>query len=69
MPRGNFIDRPLISYGDITVAKEWTFTGDVVAGMLTLVEQDEVHGAIIGSGQAYTIANSLECCFEVIGRD
>ncbi len=58
-----------IEIGNITVEKEWTYAEDVVAGMLTLVEQDKVYEAVISSGRAYTIQHWLECCFEAIGSD
>ena len=58
-----------IELGDITVEKEWTFAGDVVEAMLTLVRQDRVSEAAIGSGVAYTIQDWLEQCFGVIGKD
>lgn len=58
-----------IKIGDASVEKEWTFAGDVAAGISTLVEQNEVHEAVIGSGETHTVQNWLECCFELIGRD
>ena len=59
----------IIELGDISVEKEWTFAGDVAQGILTLVEQDEVFEAVIGSGIAYSIQNWLEECFSIIGKD
>lgn len=58
-----------IELGDISVEKEWAFAGDVAQGILTLVEQDEVFEATIGSGIAYSIQNWLEACFKIIGKD
>ncbi len=58
-----------IELGDISVEKEWTFAGDTTAGILTLVEQDEVHEAVIGSGISCTIQSWLENCFDLIGKD
>ena len=58
-----------IELGDISVEKEWAFAGDVAQGILTLVEQDEVFEAVIGSGVAYSIQNWLEECFKIIGKD
>ena len=58
-----------IELGDISVEKEWAFAGDVAQGILTLVEQDEVFEAVIGSGVAYSIQDWLEECFNVIGKD
>jgi len=59
----------LIELGDISVEKEWTFAGDVAKGMLTLVEQDEVFEAVIGSGVTHSIQEWLEECFNIIGKD
>ncbi len=52
-----------LEIGDVTVRKEWTFAGDVAAGMLTLVNQDAVFEASIGSGVAWSIEDWLERCF------
>ncbi len=58
-----------IEIGDLSVKKEWTFAGDVVSAMLTLVEQDQIHEATIGSGIAYSIEDWLEQCFTVVGMN
>jgi len=59
----------ILEMGDISVRKEWTFAGDVVEGILTLVSQDDVYEAVIGSGVPYSIQNWLELCFEFVGLD
>ncbi|MDO8873977.1 MAG: GDP-mannose 4,6-dehydratase [Methanoregula sp.] len=59
----------VIELGDISVEKEWTFAGDITRGILTLVEQDKVFEAVIGSGVGYTIENWLEQCFGILGKD
>ena len=58
-----------LELGDITVEKEWTFAGDIARAMFTLVRQDGVFEAVIGSGVAYTIRDWLEQCFGVIEKD
>jgi GDPmannose 4,6-dehydratase len=58
-----------LELGDISVKKEWTFAGDVVKGILTLVEEDEIFEAVIGSGVAYSIQDWLAACFKVIGKE
>lgn len=55
--------------GDSSVVKEWTFAGDVVKGIYTLVSQDAVFEANIGSGAGYSIQEWLEVCFRKIGKD
>lgn len=59
----------ILNLGDVTVEKEWTFAGDVVKGIFTLIEQNEVYEAVIGSGITYSIKDWLEICFQLIGRD
>ncbi|MBU0729468.1 MAG: GDP-mannose 4,6-dehydratase [Proteobacteria bacterium] len=59
----------IIELGDITVEKEWTFAGDIAKGIFTLVEQDAIFEATIGSGEAYSIEQWLELCFKLIDKD
>ena len=40
----------IIEIGDMTVKKEWTFAGDIMKGVLTLIEQDMVLNGIIMIG-------------------
>ena len=40
-----------LEIGDSSVIKEWTYAGDVVKGIFTLVQQDTVLEANIGSGK------------------
>ncbi len=58
-----------IEIGDISVKKEWTFAGDVVNAVFTLIEQDSVFEATLGSGLAYSIEEWLEQCFGLINKD
>ncbi len=59
----------IIELGDISVEKEWTFAGDIAIGIFTLVEQNTVFEAAIGSGEMHSIENWLEQCFSIIGKD
>ena len=59
----------LMEIGDISVKKEWTFAGDVVRGIYTLVLQDEIFEANLGSGLAYSIEDWLSECFQLIGKE
>jgi len=52
-----------LEVGDLSVFKEWSFAGDIVAGMKTLLEQDDVTEATIGSGIGYTIEDWIKLCF------
>lgn len=59
----------IIELGDISVQKELTFAGDVANGIFTLIDQDVVFEAAIGSGVAYSIQDWLELCFKAIGKN
>ena len=59
----------VIELGDISVEKEWTFAGDIARGIFTLLEQDEVFEATIGSGKSYSIEDWLVQCFRIIDKD
>jgi GDPmannose 4,6-dehydratase len=56
-----------LELADLTVIKEWTFAGDVARAMLTLVEQDDVTEAVIGSGEGHSIQEWVERCFAIAG--
>ena len=59
----------LLEIGDVHVQKEWTFAGDVVKGIMALIDQDDVFEAVIGSGVTHSIQDWLEECFGIVGRD
>jgi len=58
-----------LDIGDLSVEKEWTFAGDVVNGMLALLEQDATFEAVIGSGETHSIQEWVETCFALVGLD
>jgi GDPmannose 4,6-dehydratase len=58
-----------ITLGDISVKKEWAFAGDIAEGIFTLINQDNIFEACIGTGKAYSIQDWLEICFNRIDKD
>ena len=62
-------DNGVLELGDITVRKEAGFAGDIVHGIWTLINQDNVFEATIGTGKAYSIQDWLDICFATIGCD
>jgi GDPmannose 4,6-dehydratase len=59
----------LLEVGDLSVEKEWTFAGDIAGAVLTLVGQDAVSEAVIGSGEPHSIQEWVECCFASLGLE
>jgi GDPmannose 4,6-dehydratase len=59
----------ILELGDISVRKEYTFAENVAEGIMTLIEQNRVFEATIGSGLAYSIEDWLDECFKLINKD
>lgn len=59
----------IIEIGDMSVKKEWGYAGDIVEAIWTLVQQDAVTEATLGTGQAYSIQEYIETCFNMVGKD
>lgn len=55
--------------GDITVRKEFNFAGDIVSAVWTLVSQDAIFEAVLGSGDVHTLEEWMHCCFSLVGLD
>lgn len=58
-----------LEIGDVTTIKEWTFAGDIVEGIYTLVNQENIYEANIGSGIGYSIEDWLNECFGYFNLD
>jgi len=58
-----------IELGDISVEKEWTFAGDVAQAIFSLIKQNTVFEAVIGSGITFSIQDWLDQCFGFIGKN
>ena len=59
----------IIEIGDLSIMKEWTYAKDIAEAILTLVNQDKVFEAVIGSGLAYSIKDWLDACFKLINKN
>ena len=55
-----------LQLGNIDVKKEFSFAGDIVEAIWLLVNQNEIHEAVIGSGKAYSIREWAAYCFKKI---
>ena len=58
-----------LEIGNISVIKEWTYADDVVKGIWTLVNQQDIWEANVSSGLGYSIEDWLFECFSLIGKD
>ena len=55
--------------GNIQVRKEFNYAADVVDAVMTLVGQENVFEAVIGSGRAHSIEEWLDYCFSKLELD
>jgi GDPmannose 4,6-dehydratase len=55
--------------GDLSTTKEWGYAGDIVQAIWTLIAQDEIFEAVLGTGEGYSIQDYIEACFAFIGKD
>jgi GDPmannose 4,6-dehydratase len=58
-----------LELGDLAVTKEWTYAGDVAEAAVTLLAQNQVFEAVIGSGEGHTIEEWVKTCFSIVGLD
>lgn len=56
-----------ISIGDVTVVKEWTWAGDSMEAVWSLVNQDAIWEANIGTGIGRTVAEFCDACYRCAG--
>jgi GDPmannose 4,6-dehydratase len=61
--------KEIIEIGDLHTRKEWGFAGDMVRAVWTLVQQDVVFEAVIGTGKAYSIGEWIDECFRQAGLE
>jgi len=58
-----------LEIGDIDAVKEYTYAADIVKGIWTLVNQNEITEANISSGKGYSIKEWLEQCFSIVNKN
>ena len=52
-----------LELGDIGVQKEFAFAGDSMRAIWALINNDQISEAVIGTGEAHSIAEWVEYCF------
>jgi GDPmannose 4,6-dehydratase len=58
-----------LEIGNIDVIKEYGYAADIVEGIWTLINQDEVFEANISTGKGYSIKEWAEKCFSLVNKD
>ena len=57
----------ILRIGDLSIRKEWTFAGDTAEAIFTLLQQETIHEAVIGSGETHSIEEWVQECFKLHG--
>jgi GDPmannose 4,6-dehydratase len=57
-----------IELGNIDVQKEFNYALDVIEAIWILINQNNIHEAVIGSGEAHSIKEWIEYCFSKINK-
>ena len=58
-----------LEMGNIEVKKEYNYALDVVEAIWILVNQNKIHEVVIGSGEAHSIKEWIEYCFNKINKN
>ena len=58
-----------LEIGNLSVKKEFGFSGDIVEAVWLLVNQDKIYETVIGTGKAYSIKEWIEICFSMFDLD
>lgn len=58
-----------VEIGNMDVVKEWTWAGDAMEAVWSLVNQEQVWEANIGTGEGHSIAEFAQACYAVKGLD
>jgi GDPmannose 4,6-dehydratase len=57
-----------LELGNIDVKKEFNYALDLVGAIWILINQDKIHEAVIGCGEAHSIKEWIEYCFSKINK-
>ena len=57
-----------LELGNIDIRKEFNYAADIVEAVWILVNQNTIHEAVIGSGEAHSIMEWLEYCFNKMNK-
>jgi len=58
-----------VEIGNMEVVKEWTWAGDTVQAIWSLVNQEKIWEANLGTGIGHSIAEIAQACYAVKGLD
>ena len=61
--------KEIIELGDLSVQKEFGFSGDVVKAIWIFINQDKIFEVIIGTGLSHSIEEWLDICFKSIDKE
>lgn len=59
--------RDKLQLGDLSARRDWGYAPDYVTAMWMMLQQDEPHEYVIGTGQSYSVENFATWAFEEVG--
>ena len=58
-----------LSMGNLDAMRDWGFAGDYVEAMWLMLQEDEPHDYVIGTGVMHSVRDVVEIAFDEVGRD
>jgi GDPmannose 4,6-dehydratase len=58
-----------LTMGNLDAKRDWGFAGDYVEAMWLMLQEDDPHDYVVGSGVMHSVQNVLEIAFDEIGRN
>jgi GDPmannose 4,6-dehydratase len=55
--------------GNLDARRDWGFAGDYVVAMWQMLQQDEPHDCVVGTGETHSVEEFCQVAFEHVGLD
>jgi len=62
-------EQELISVGNLNSSRDWGFAGDYVQAMHAMLQLENPHDFVIGTGESHSIRDLIELAFKCINRE
>ncbi len=73
-PDLNEMGRPIVqngklALGNLGIARDWGYAGDFVRAMWLMLQHEQPHDFVIGTGQLHTLKDLCETAYRCVGKD
>ena len=59
----------LLTLGNLEIARDWGYAGDFVRAMWLMLQQDQAHDFVIGTGKLHTLKELCHIAYSYINKD